>query len=300
MQQQYVRLIRGRWVATPLVIIACLVLFAPTAWAVDPAKDFKANCYSCHTIGGGARTGPDLKNVLQRKDRAWLVKFIKDPASVLDSGDPYALKLMDAAGGQRMTNISGMSNERADSLLNLIDAESKKAKDDLLFPGVQISARPFTVKDVDAGRDIFLGRAGLANGGPACVGCHTVGGIGGLGGGRLGPDLTKIFNQYGSRLKLGTWLSGPATATMLPTFRDHPMKPDEILSLVAYFKDASTNQSEDTAPRGLVFTLLGLGGAVGAVLLFNRLWRRRFRAVRKPLLRDKRLPARDRANAETT
>jgi mono/diheme cytochrome c family protein len=271
-------------VAAVLELIACDI-----AWAADPAKDFQQNCYSCHTIGGGRRTGPDLKGVLERKDRSWLVRFIKDPAAMLDSGDPYAQKLLQEAKGQRMTNFANMTSDRAEALLELIAVESKKPKDELRFPGVTISERPFTKADVEAGRRIFQGLDGLAASGPACIGCHTVGGLGGLGGGRLGPDLTKVFDRHESRLKLGTWLTAPPTLTMQPTFRDHPLKPDEVLSLIAYFKDASTNESEDTAPRGLVFTLLGLGGAVGVVLLFNRLWRRRFRAVRKPLVRASRL-----------
>ncbi len=295
--QRFLRVRGGRWTAAALTAICSLVLFAAPAWAVDAAKDFKTNCYSCHTIGGGARTGPDLKDVLKRKDRGWLVGWIKDPAGLLDGGDPYAMELLKAAGGQRMTNISGMTTDRAGALLDLIAEESKKKKEDLRFPGVQISARPFTAADVADGRAIYEGGYRLAAGGPACIGCHTIGGVGGLGGGHLGPDLTKIFDKHGSRLKLGTWLSGPATVTMLPTFRDHPMKPDEILSIVAFLKDASTNQTEDTAPRGLLFTLLGLGGAVGVVFLFNRLWRRRFRAVRGPLVREARLP--DGAPAET-
>ena len=88
------------------------------------------------------------------------------------------------------------------------------------------------------------------------------------------------------------WLSAPATVTMLPTFREHPLTEGEILPLLAYFKDATDNQNEDTAPYGLVFTLLGLGGAVGAVLLLDRLWRRRFQAVRKPLIKASALPER--------
>ena len=54
-----------------------------------------------HTSQEGVRfpvlVGPDLTNVSQRQERAWLVKFILDPAGVLDSGDPYATKLLEEA-----------------------------------------------------------------------------------------------------------------------------------------------------------------------------------------------------------
>jgi len=279
---------RRRWIF--VTTIATLVLSASVAEAIDSRKDFKQSCSSCHTIGGGRIVGPDLKHVEKRQERAWLVKFILDPAGVLDSGDPYATKLLEDAKGQRMTPIGGMSRERAEALLDLIAEESEKEKSE--FAGIQISERPFTPADVERGREIFFGIRPLEKGGPACISCHTLGGLGALGGGRLGVDLTKVFERYEDRKKLGMWLSAPATETMLPTFREHPMTEGEILPLLAYFKDATDNQNEDTAPYGLVFTLLGLGGAVGAVLLLDRLWRRRFRAVRKPLIKASALPER--------
>jgi mono/diheme cytochrome c family protein len=152
--------------------------------------------------------------------------------------------------------------------------------------GLQMSDRPFTPADVAAGRDLFLGRVRLKNGGAPCISCHTTGGLGALRGGRLGPDLTKVFERYQDRKKLGAWLSAPATPTMLPTFREAPLDTEEILPLVAWFQDQAANHPEDTAPTSLVFVLLGIGGAVGVVLLFDRLWRTRFRGVRKALVRS--------------
>jgi mono/diheme cytochrome c family protein len=70
---------------------AAAVAFAAEAYADDPASDFKTNCSSCHTIGGGPLQGPDLKDVEKRQERAWLVRFILDPGGVIDSGDAYAV-----------------------------------------------------------------------------------------------------------------------------------------------------------------------------------------------------------------
>lgn len=51
-----------------------LLLLPAIAAAQDAADFFRQNCVSCHTIGGGRLTGPDLKDVLTRKDRAWLTQ----------------------------------------------------------------------------------------------------------------------------------------------------------------------------------------------------------------------------------
>jgi cytochrome c2 len=282
---------RHRRLWSCLSVLVVLVA-ASTAEAVDPAKDFKQNCSSCHTIGGGRIVGPDLKDVTTRRDRTWLAKFVRDPSAMLDSGDAYALTLLEEARNVRMPNIAGMTAERVESLLDLIEAESKLEKSQ--FAGIQISNRPFTETDIALGRRLFTGRVRLQNGGAACISCHSVGDLSALGGGKLGPDLTKVFERYEDRRKLGTWLSAPATVTMLPTFREHPMDVEEILPLIAYFQSAATNFEEDTAPRGLVFLLLGMGGAVGAVLLLNRFWRSRFRGVRRALVEASALPPRDR------
>lgn len=268
-------------IVSVLLALAVLVLAASGAWAIDPSTDFKQNCSSCHTVGGGALTGPDLKDVDKRKDRAWLIKFIVDPARVLDSGDSYANNLLLESRNVRMPNIAGMSNKRAEALLNLINTESQLPKSQ--FAGVKIPTRPFTAADVELGRQYFEGTRPLANGGASCLSCHHVGGLGGFGGGRLGPDLTKVYERYGDRKKLGAWLSAPATATMLPTFRDHPMEVEEILPLVAYFEHTARTQQEEPMTSMFLFLLLAGVGTGLLLALAGHFWRTRFRAVRRPL-----------------
>jgi cytochrome c2 len=248
--------------------LAAILAVASVAGAQDTVRDFKQNCSSCHTIGGGRLVGPDLKDVADRRERAWLTRFIVDPNGVIDSGDAIAAKLLEEARGVRMPPIAGMSRARAEALLDLIDTESKLEKS--RFAGVSISDRPFTAADVALGRALFTGATALRGGG--------------LGGGRLGPDLTKVFERYGDRKTLGAWLSAPATVTMAPTFREHPIEEDEIFGLIAYFDHIARVEEEDHAPHALVLILLAVAGAAGSLLLIGRIWRDRFRGVRRPLV----------------
>jgi len=271
----------------PCRTILALAFLAGVTVAQTPAADFKQSCSSCHTIGGGPLTGPDLKDVSKRKDRAWLVRFINDPAGVIASGDPYAKEILAAANNVQMPPVIGMTKDRAATLLDLIEAESAKEKSQ--FAGSALPERPLTAADLALGREIFLGTHALANGGPSCVSCHAMGDIGWLGGGSLGPDLTKVFERYGDRRRLGAWLTAPATETMLPTFKEHPLQDDEILGLVAYFRDAATTLEEDSAPHALVFILIGLAGSIGALVAFNRAWSNRFTGVRRRLVEQARV-----------
>ena len=271
----------------PRLLPLLLCLLAPLAAAQQPAADyFRQNCMSCHTIGGGRLTGPDLKNVAQRKDRAWLVQYMQNPKATIDSGDAYALQLQQEARGVVMPTVAGMSPAQAELLLDMIEAESKLERSQ--FAGAQLSTRPFTPQDVVQGKSLFLGNAPLANGGPPCLSCHTISGVGGLGGGRLGPDLTLVYERLQGRKGTGAWLLAPASPTMQPVFRTHPLKPEEVLALTALFEDSARRGTQPDSASLLNFFLIGLGGMVLGLISLDAMWKRRFRAVRRPLVRRER------------
>lgn len=274
----------------PIYFILCMVTVVASATAQEAADFFRQNCISCHTVGGGRLTGPDLKNVTQRKEREWLIEFLQSPQAMMDKGDPYALKLQQEARGVVMPTISGMSKERAQALLAMLDAESKLPKSQ--FAGMQISDRPFTSYDISQGRAVFQGERRLVNGGPACISCHTVKGNGALGGGRFGPDLTRVYERLQGRKNMAAWLFAPATPTMSSVFKQHSLKPEEILPLVAFFEDSARRGGQDDSAARLNFFLFGMGGAAVALVAMDAAWKRRFRSVRKAMVENSRRTAR--------
>jgi mono/diheme cytochrome c family protein len=251
----------------------------------EAADFYRQNCMSCHTIGGGRLTGPDLKNVTERKDRVWLEQFLLDPKAKIDAGDPYALQLQSEARGAIMPAIVGMNKARAESLLDMIIAESKMEKSH--FAGMQVSDRPFTPRDISTGKEIFMGTFSQKNGGPSCISCHSVQGLGGFGGGALAPDLTTVFERYQGRKTLATWLSAPATPTMQSVFKNQPLDPEEVLALTAFFQSTLQRNPEDASTARLNFILLGLGGTLLVLGIFDVVWNKRFRAVRRPLVEQR-------------
>ncbi len=96
--------------------------------------------------------------------------------------------------------------------------------------------------------------------------------------------MTKVYERIGGRKPLAAWLVGPATTTMRPVFAPRPLQPEEILPLVAYFEQAAQQPGPDDGVAPLNFFLIGLGGAALGLVGFDALWRRRFRAVRRPLV----------------
>jgi mono/diheme cytochrome c family protein len=269
-----------------ICIVACALVSVMLSNVSDAQQDaagfFKQNCTSCHTIGGGRLTGPDLKDVTDRRDRAWLVQFLQGPKGMIDSGDPYAVKLQQDARGVVMPNIAGMNLQQAQALLEMIAAESKVPRSQ--FAGMQISDRQLTTLDIEKGKLIFRGEQSLSGGGPACISCHTIRGLTLLGGGRLGPDLTRVYERLQGRKGLAAWLSSPASPTMSPVFKDHAIQPEEALSLVALFEDSAKRGGQDDTTSLLNFFLLGLGGMVVGLVSLDALWKKRIRGVRRSMV----------------
>jgi mono/diheme cytochrome c family protein len=269
------------------VVATLALLLAAGSLRADPAAAyFRQNCMSCHTIGGGRLVGPDLKDVEARKDRQWLAHFIVNPKQYLDSGDPYALKMKEEARGAIMPNISGIDAARADALLTLIANESKLPKSQ--FSGLNIGDQPFTARDIANGAAIFHGTRRLANGGPSCLACHSMERLSALGGGKLGPDLTKVYERMQGRKNLASWLQAPATQTMRPLFVNNNLTNDEIVALVAFLEQAAKQPPQRQQTSTLSFFFMGLGGAVFAFIGADTIWRRRFRGVRKPMVNKER------------
>ncbi len=268
---------------------ACAAPLTRTAAAQDAdiseetVEYFRLNCTSCHTIGGGRLTGPDLKDVAERQSIEWLTTFIVDPKRVIDSGDADAQALFKEANGLYMPTLPGMTRQRAAALLELIAYES--TKEESRFKGLQISDRPLTQHDIDRGQRLFEGTEAIASGAPSCLGCHTIDGTGGFGGGRLGPDLTDAFSRLEGRKALASWLAAPPGLTMQPVFKDRPIEGEEVLALVAYLKSRAEAGPPATKQGPLEFLIAGIAGVMGALVLFDLIWRRRFRAVRRPLVK---------------
>jgi protein SCO1/2 len=81
---------------------------------------FQRQCNLCHTLGQGDKaTGPDLLGVTDRRDRAWLTRYILAPDKMQAAGDPIATALVNKYKTVRMPNLSLASGDVADVIAYL-------------------------------------------------------------------------------------------------------------------------------------------------------------------------------------
>lgn len=79
-------------------------------------------CASCHRIGGGRLTGPDLKGVTERRDFAWILAMITKPDSMLKVDATARQLLMEYATPMANMNVSA---DEARALYEYLRRESQ-------------------------------------------------------------------------------------------------------------------------------------------------------------------------------
>ncbi len=147
--------------------------------------------------------------------------------------------------------------------------------------GAQPAAAAATVGVGDAavGRQLFTGKRRFTAGGPPCMACHSVGGLGALGGGAVGPDLTQAYTKFGPE-GLELLLSTIPFPTMQPIFGQRALTEEERAHLIAFLEKSAV---QTRSPQ--IGQLISMGG-LGALMLTgisHWAWRRRSRGVRKGL-----------------
>ncbi len=287
--------VERKQIAYPGVILAGLVLViliallgaaltAPTAaTATSPGQViFEQKCKSCHSIGGGRIVGPDLKGITERRERDWLIRFIVSPDELIAQGDPLANQLVEEYG-ILMPNL-GLSQPEAEEVLTYIEAQSRGE------PGAPPPEQdggesvPVSIGDPSIGRDIFIGKTPLNNGGTACLSCHNVSGIGALGGGSMGKDLTEAYSVIGEQ-GLTSILKTPPFPIMKEIYAEQPLTDDEIAHLIVFLQEAFSGGEPTPAQSPRIFIIISIVGFLLVVGIFQFLWRRRLSGVRQSMVK---------------
>jgi mono/diheme cytochrome c family protein len=259
--------ITGIWAALPAV--------AQTDVAAGQQL-FQEKCVACHTVGQGDRLGPDLKGVTERRPREWLEQWILAPDAMLAKNDPVAIGLLAQWRNLPMPN-QGLKTSDVTAILAYLETAGPAGTTEPATSAPAVQGNP------EIGKNLFTGVVRFQNGGPACMPCHSVGGIGALGGGQLGPDLTTLVARFGGAAAADAFVAGTPTPTMKAVWSQRPLTTEERANVVAFLAQAGVSQR----PAEAIWQLAGLAG-LGAVILLAVAalnWRKRLRfGVRGPMV----------------
>lgn len=259
------------------LFVGISLLVSPHLEGFDAPAYFEKNCSSCHTIGSGDDVGPDLKGVVERRRPEWLIPFIQSSQTVVQSGDPVAIELFNKFKQKKMPD-QDLKSEEVRSLLDFIATGGPGTAPIDTKPATQATAL-----DIVHGRHLFLGEIHLANGGPACIACHSAANVGPLGGGTLGLNLTQVFSKYEDK-PLSKALKKPVFPIMREIYADKPLTDDEIFAIKAFLYQVD-QEGEASGNYRKKFVFLGLGGSVLMLGVTDFIWRKRRRNSTKPWAR---------------
>lgn len=281
-----------------LGFVACLgltltvmALFGPTpvraagAQAASGGELYLQHCSSCHQATGLGIEGtfPPLLGNPAAVDGDYV-------RSVIVSGQSGPIEVLGVSYDGVMPAAAGVSDDEIDQIVQYVVGLATPATDEPTEPEPTPDevAGPVT-GDADRGNDLFTGRTRFDNGGGACVGCHTAGSVGNLGGWSLGPDLSEAFQQLGGEAGLNGWLANPPSATMRPIFDDRPLTEAEVADITAFLGDAAgQDQPSSSVDRLTVAGLVGLSVLLIGMAVAWRGMRRTYVEV----LRDRSTPSR--------
>lgn len=92
---------------------------APAEGAGDPVKGkelFNTLCAACHKLDAKS-TGPALRGVADKHDRAWIYKWVANSSAMIKAGDPAAVKLFADNNNAVMTAFPQLSSGDIDNIM---------------------------------------------------------------------------------------------------------------------------------------------------------------------------------------
>jgi len=240
----------GRFVSHALrasIIVICVVRagFTTGTAHADPAEAkriFTTRCMACHTFGKGVKVGPDLKGVSERRERAWIIKFVRSSSVVIASGDKTASELFAQFNQLRMPDWTDLSEEQVGSILDWLTGNGPDVQD--------IDARTAdsaTLAEIENGRQLFHGDRVLTNGGAACTSCHGIRDSSGAIGGSLAADLTDVYANYQDGA-LAQFLKHPCFRRLPESANTVFLTPAEGFYIKSYLRQAVLDDRATGAP----------------------------------------------------
>lgn len=265
------------WIPAALVTFLVLALWAPPilgqeeddsgAQPTAPAQDaavsgevdraatlYAQKCIGCHTIGGGALSGPDLK-----------------PTSGWPRPD------LRTAVVRMEEKVGPMTEEEVETLTDfLLDLEAAQRLEEQRERAAMRHAAQLEPASIEKGRELFHGMTTFRNGGISCSACHQAGGWGG----NVASSLEDAYSRIGAAPLMST-IESPGFPVMRAIYTPEPVTKQEAAHIVAYLEHVDEHPQ---TPAVIPLELIGIIGTIAFMALMAPLYRNRQRGTRARLV----------------
>lgn len=223
-----------------VALVTLSAFFTLSSNAQEGKQLFEKNCAVCHQIGQGKLVGPDLKDVTDRRDREWLVKFIHNSQEVINSGDPIAVKIYEEYKKSVMPSFTQFSDAEVNSIIDYIDKWEPAVVEVL---NVDVNKKTgFKHEEYLRGERLFHGLIPLKNGGSFnCTNCHNTVTSDSLNWNPSAMDLANSFMDP-KGMNIYQSMGQPVSEKMQLAHTDIKMSEDEVYYIAAYLSHISTGQ----------------------------------------------------------
>lgn len=275
--------VSGSRAAVCTILVSFLPLPGPVqAQDADHGQQtFQTLCAACHTIGGGRLVGPDLQGIAERRSEQWIIDFVQHSQDLVQTGDADAVAVFEEYNRIPMPD-QALSDDEVRGVLAYI---GEVAGTGAAAPPAVVPAA--TDEQVALGRDLFQGKARLANNGPSCMSCHDVRSEGVVGGGALAIGLTDAVTRL-TVPGVAAVLTNPPFPVMQRAYANRPLTDTEVVALTGFLERADEEQEVHQARAyGLQFLLAGIVGTVILMGLYTLAWRQRRRGTVNQVVFDR-------------
>ncbi len=253
------------------LVVGGWLIDSPWAFAQESGKEiFQQQCAACHSIGEGHLVGPDLAGVNDKRPEDWLLKYIKSPQTLVNSGDKTAMALFEEY------KFGMLDQALSDGQIKAVLAHIKQTEGSPAAGRETAAEAAPTPDEIQLGQDLYEGRVRFANKGPACNACHHVSNDAVLGGAILARDLTTVFSRMGKQGVVAMLGNSPFPVMEL-AYVQGPFRDDEIRAVVAFLEFADkqhrlvkpSEHGWSTYIGGSVTAGMVTAGVVGVALLLG-------------------------------
>lgn len=215
---------------------------------------YAQKCIGCHTIGGGALSGPDLK-----------------PTSGWPRPD------LRAAVVRMEVRVGPMTEEEVEALTDfLLDRDAARRLEEQRERTAMRHAAQLEPASIETGRELFHGMSTFHNGGISCSACHQAGGWGG----NVASSLEDAYSRIGDAPLMST-IESPGFPVMRAIYTPEPVTKQEAVHIVAYLKHVGEHPQ---TPAVIPLELIGIIGTTAFMALMAPLYRNRQRGTRARLV----------------